>query len=72
MVLDNCFNKTTKKRAGRTKKDTIIVRPTEFMKKCILGKEFSRKVKVFTVNQRTFKWIGCKVAKEQYGIKRRN
>jgi len=59
---------------GGTKKDTIIVRPTKFMTKCILGREFPRKVKPFTVKQRqrTFEWFGCKVVKEQHGIERGN
>lgn len=75
MVLDHCFNKTTTKKGWEgTKKDTIIVRPTEFMKKCVLGREFLRKVKAFIVKQRqrTFEWVGCKVVKAQYGIKRGN
>lgn len=42
------------------KKDTIIVRPTEFMKKCILGREFPRKVKAWSVKQRQRRpeWVG--------------
>lgn len=61
-VLQQNINK--KKRAGGTRKITIIVTPTEFMKNCILRREFPRNVKAFTVKQRqrTFECVGCKRA----------